>query len=213
MTIIIADDHPLYMEALAHRIERIFADAHVIQVTCLEDALAVANSAEKAVRMFLLDYHMPGVSSATLEHLVQQYPNARVAVISGSADPDEVREVVRAGAHGFIPKTAKVDHLQHALQMLLAGGTSVPTEYLLRGEPPVRMATWAADLSEREIEVMGCLARGLSNKQIARELGLAEVTAKLHVSSIFRKTGASSRSEAAVLASKFRFGDGDDSSR
>jgi two-component system nitrate/nitrite response regulator NarL len=213
MTIIIADDHPLYMEALAYRIQRIFADAHVVQVTCLEEALAVANNAKKAVRMFLLDYHMPGVSSATLEHLVRQYPTARVAVISGSADPDEVREVVRAGAHGFIPKTAKVDHLQHALQMLLAGGTSVPAEYLLRAEPPVRMATWAADLSDREIEVMGCLARGLSNKQIARELGLAEVTAKLHVSSIFRKTGANSRSEAAVLASKFRFGDGDASSR
>jgi two-component system nitrate/nitrite response regulator NarL len=209
MTIIVADDHPLYREALATRIARIFADADVLQADSLEQAIAIADGCSRPVRMFLLDYHMPGMSSDTLGRLVQQYPQARLAVISGSADTEEVRNVVRAGAHGFIPKTAQADYIQHALQMLFAGGTSVPTEYLLSKTGARGSATWAASLTEREVVVLEQLARGLPNKKIARELGIAEVTVKLHVSNIFRKTGTHTRSEVAALAARFRFGGGE----
>jgi DNA-binding NarL/FixJ family response regulator len=202
--IIIADDHPLYREALTARVERLFPEATIRAVDSLDEALSVADQGPTPARLFLLDYHMPGVSQASLREVVEQYPQARVAVISGTADPDEVRGVIHAGVHGFIPKTANTEYLQLALQMLLAGGTSVPTEYLLAGpahlEPEA--APWATSLTEREMEVMRALSRGLSNKEIGRELGLAEVTVKLHMSSIFRKTGAHTRAEAAVLATK-----------
>ena len=202
--IIIADDHPLYREALTVRVERLFPEATISAVESLGEALVVADRGPKPARLFLLDYHMPGVSRASLKDVVALYPEARVAVISGTADPDEVRGVIHAGVHGFIPKTSTTEYLQLALQMLLAGGTSVPTEYLLAAPaaPELEEASWAPSLTERETEVMRALARGLSNKEIGRELGLAEVTVKLHMSSIFRKTGAHTRAEAAVLATK-----------
>lgn len=205
MQIIIADDHPLYREALTARVKRLFADAIITAVESLDEALGVADHAGKPASLFLLDYHMPGMSLATLKEVVGRYPQARVAVISGTADQDEVRGAIHAGVHGFIPKTATTAYLQHAVQMLLAGGTSVPTEYLI-GAPdppqPAGEAPWGQALTEREVEVLQALARGLSNKEIGRELGVAEVTVKLHMSSIFRKTGARTRAEAAVLATK-----------
>ena len=209
MQIIIADDHPLYREALTARVKRLFSDATITAVESLDEALCVAEQAGKPASLFLLDYHMPGMSRATLGEVVGRYPQARFAVISGTADQDEVRGAIHAGVHGFIPKTATTAYLQHAVQMLLAGGTSVPTEYLIGAHvqlEPHGEAPWGHALTEREVEVIRALARGLSNKEIGRELGLAEVTVKLHMSSIFRKTGARTRAEAAVLATKHLLG-------
>jgi DNA-binding NarL/FixJ family response regulator len=84
---------------------------------------------------------------------------------------------------------------------LLAGGTSIPADTLL-GAGPVGEAPWLTSLTPREIDVLRATARGLSNKEIARELALAEVTVKLHLSAIFRKIGVRSRTEAAMMAAK-----------
>jgi DNA-binding NarL/FixJ family response regulator len=133
-----------------------------------------------------------------------------IAVVSGTANSADVRAVIQAGAHGFIPKTASGPHLQHALQLLMAGGTSVPADFLLPEKPEsgteVPSVPWLALLTTRELEVLRGVARGLSNKQIGRELDLAEVTIKLHLRTIFRKVGARTRSEAAVIATKANIG-------
>jgi DNA-binding NarL/FixJ family response regulator len=199
--IVLADDHPLFREALAARVQRMYPDASLAEVGSLDEAVGAAAASEESVQLFLLDYAMPGVSNSKLQQLIEDFPDARVAVISGAAEPEDVRSVIMAGVHGFIPKTAKPDYLQNALQMLLGGGTCVPVEYL-RGDAAAAPADWADKLTGREMDVFRGLARGLSNKEIGRELGLAEVTVKIHVSSIFRKTGAHTRSEAAVLASR-----------
>jgi two-component system nitrate/nitrite response regulator NarL len=90
--------------------------------------------------------------------------------------------------------------------MLLAGGTSVPAEMLLPASGPADgSAAWLGALTPRESDVLRAVARGLSNKEIARELDLAEVTIKLHLSAIFRKMGVRSRTEAAMQASKAGF--------
>jgi DNA-binding NarL/FixJ family response regulator len=128
-------------------------------------------------------------------------------VVSGTANRADVRAVIQAGARGFIPKTANGAYLSHALQMLLAGGTSVPADLVMGDEAPAPAAApiqvpWIAALSARELDVLRQVARGMSNKQIGRELELAEVTVKLHLRSIFRKIGARTRSEAAVIATK-----------
>jgi two-component system nitrate/nitrite response regulator NarL len=85
--------------------------------------------------------------------------------------------------------------------MLLAGGTSVPADLLFGGVAPGE-APWLASLTPRETDVLRGATRGLSNKEIARELELAEVTVKLHLSAVFRKIGARSRTEAAMIASR-----------
>ena len=119
-----------------------------------------------------------------------------------------MRASIRAGAKGFVSKTATADHLAHTIQLVLAGGTSVPAE-MLTGVSPAAAAQepeWFRRLSPREREVLAAVARGISNKQVARELNLAEVTVKLHLRAIFRKTGTKTRAEAAVLATKSGIG-------
>ena len=147
--------------------------------------------------------------------MVHQFPATPIAVVSGSAINADVRAVVRAGARGFVPKTATGPHLSHALEMILSGGTSVPADMLLEDESQshaksggtgAMAAAWLEKLTSREIDVLKGLLRGLSNKEIGRDLQLAEITVKLHMRSIFRKIGARNRADAAVLASKANLG-------
>jgi DNA-binding NarL/FixJ family response regulator len=206
--ILIADDHPLYREALRARVERIFPDAKITEAGSLNE---LSRDNAKNYQLLLLDYHMPGMSAEILKKLTTDFPDLPVAIISGSSNSADVRDVVAAGARGFIPKTASGPHLLSALQILLAGGTSVPADSLGPIKPETAKsiegnAPWLASLTHREREVLVSLVRGLSNKEIGRELGLAEVTVKLHLRTIFRKIGARSRAEAAVLASKAELG-------
>ena len=208
MRVLIADDHPLYREALRAQIERLFPDATVDEATSFDDVMRRDGIRDKGYGLFLVDFHMPGMSPAGLRELARTFPNVPIAVISGTANAADVRSVVQAGVRGFIPKTATGAHLMHALQLLLAGGTSVPADFLFTSEPnsPAVPASdgpaWLATLTSRESDVLKLVARGLSNKEIGRELNLAEITIKLHLRNVFRKIGARSRSEAAVLATK-----------
>ena len=207
MKVLVADDHPLYREAVAGQIQRLFPHAEVIQTASLDEASVLANQTPRDFRLFLIDFHMPGVSVDAIAQLVKQFPDTPVAVISGTAQRAEIHAAIRSGAHGFIPKTATGEYLAHALNLLLAGGTSVPADILLGGdeEQPAldeNVAGWFALLTQREQEVLKGVVRGLSNKEIGRELELAEVTIKLHLRGVFRKMGARSRADAAVIATK-----------
>jgi two-component system nitrate/nitrite response regulator NarL len=206
--ILIADDHPLYREALRARLERIFPEAKITEVSSLDE---LSRNKIKGYQLLLLDYQMPGMSAEALKKLTADFPDLPVAIISGTSNSADVKAVVTAGARGFIPKTASGPHLLNALQILLAGGTTVPADSLVpinpgNAQPMEGAASRFASLTHREREVLVKLVQGLSNKEIGRDLGLAEVTVKLHLRTIFRKVGARSRAEAAVLASKAELG-------
>ena len=145
----------------------------------------------------LVDYHMPGMSGDALTALIGEFRDVPLAVISGMARPAEIRAAVEAGARAYIPKTATPEYFAQVLQILLAGGSSIPAD-IVREQPAA--AGWK--LSSREREVLKGVALGQSNKEIGRDLGLAEVTIKLHMRNLFRKMGARSRAEAAVMAVK-----------
>lgn len=198
MKVLIADDHPLYREAVATQLGRLYPQIDIEQVASVDDILGAVDGAD--VDLFLIDYHMPGMSLAAIGRLVEAYPRTPIAVVSGTADNSAIRSVIAAGARGFIPKTSSAEQLAAAISMLLAGGTSIPTDVLSAEAPPTE--AWVASLSPREMQVLKCMARGISNKEIGRELNLAEVTIKLHLRTIFRKIGARSRAEAAVIATK-----------
>ena len=215
MKILVADDHPLYREAVRVQIERLFDEVSVFEVPSLEEASALASGPEAPFDLFLIDFSMPGMSLAALTQLTQAHPGVPIAVISGTADAGDVRATIQAGARGFIPKTASGKHFAHAIELLLAGGSSVPADLMLALDEPEKEAIkddapgrpeWLAVLTARELDVLKALTRGLSNKEVGRELGLAEVTIKLHLRSIFRKMGARSRSDAAVIATKAHVG-------
>ena len=211
MKILVADDHPLYREAVRVQLERLFDHALILEVASLEEAEAASSSGETPFDLFLFDFHMPGMSLAALSRLADKHQGVPIAVISGTADAADVRAVIQAGARGFIPKTASGSHFARAIELLLAGGTSVPADLMLapnageNPEPDIASAArpdWMTGLTAREFDVLRGVTRGLSNKEVGRELGLAEVTIKLHLRSIFRKMGARSRSDAAVIATK-----------
>lgn len=212
MKILVADDHPLYREAVGEQIQRLFPDAQVMQTASLDEASLRAKEMPRDFGLFLIDFHMPGVSIDAITALVKEFPDTPVAVISGTAQHSEILAAIRSGARGFIPKTANSEYLAHALKLLLAGGTSVPAEILLTGTageghpaPGGNGPGWLALLTERESDVLKGVVRGLSNKEIGRELELAEVTIKLHLRGVFRKMGARSRADAAVIAAKSGF--------
>ncbi len=194
MKILIADDHPLYREAVSLQVRRLYPEAEIEQVASLAELRAAAAKCPVPYALMLVDYHMPGMSGDSLAALIGEFRQVPLAVISGMARPAEIRAAVEAGARAYIPKTATPEYFTQVLQMLLAGGTIVPTDILLDkpGEG------W--ELSAREREVLKGVSLGQSNKEIGRDLGLAEVTIKLHLRNLFRKMGVKSRAEAAVMA-------------
>lgn len=206
MRILIADDHPLYREAVATQIKRLYQDAIIDETATLDSAIAAARGADVDYDLLLIDFHMPGVSEGSISGMVSEFSDIPVAIISGTANIGEIRTAITCGVRGFIPKTASADYLSHAIQILLAGGTSIPVDVLTASSgldlPDDKSPSWRPLLTSRELEVLSAVARGISNKEIGRELNLAEVTVKLHLRSIFRKIGARSRAEAAVIATK-----------
>ena len=205
MRVLIADDHPLYREAAALQVRRLYPYADVGEVSSLPELRQTASQSDASYDLVLLDYHMPGMSPEALAALVGELSATPLAVISGTAANAEIRAAVHAGVRGFIPKTSSPDHFAHALQILLAGGSSIPAEIFL--DQPANDVTepWLAQMSERERDVLRGVSQGQSNKEIGRQMGLAEVTIKLHLRNIFRKMDVRSRSEAAVKAVKAGF--------
>ena len=205
MRVVVADDHPLYRDAAVQQIQRLFPQAGIDQVSSLDGLRALAELPDATFNLFLVDFHMPGMSVEALGRLAKSFPHIPIAVISGTAHRAEIRAMLQAGARGFIPKTATGEHLAHALQLLLAGGTSVPADMLFEEAGAGPSASWQDLLTQRERDVLRGIARGLSNKEIGRELNLAEVTVKLHLRGVFRKMGARGRADAAVIATKAGF--------
>ena len=205
MRVLIADDHPLYREAAALRIRRLYPDALVGEVSSLPELRQTTADGGAPYDLILLDYHMPGMSSEALLQLVGEFTAIPLAVISGTSANADIRAAVHAGLRGFIPKTSSSEHFALALQILLAGGSSVPAE-ILQDRPSTNAKPWLAKMTEREQQVLRGVIQGRSNKEIARQMDVAEVTVKLHLRSVFRKMDVKSRAEAAVKAVKAGFG-------
>jgi two-component system nitrate/nitrite response regulator NarL len=197
--IIIADDHPLYRQAVAIQIQRLYEGAQVIEVPSFDVLRGMLATSTESCDLVLVDYHMPGMSSQALIDLVKDHPLVPVALISGTAPHADVRTAIQAGVKGYIPKTVSHEYFASSLQMLLSGGSSIPAE-ILAPRTEAESQDWLLKLSERERDVLQGIVLGRSNKEIGRKLGLAEVTIKLHLRNVFRKMSVRTRAEAAVKA-------------
>ena len=187
--ILLADDHELVRETIAAYLMQ----AGLHEVASVAD-LAGAEAALSAGRfdLVLLDYRMPGMESLDgLRGLVERYPDLPIALLSGAAGGEVARQAVDLGAAGFLPKTLAPDDLIRAVETMIAGAAYLPDDAL---------AGAGHGLTPREIEVVRGLAGGKSNKEIARELGVQEVTVKLHVKTLSRKLEARNRTHAAMRA-------------
>lgn len=213
MQVLIADDHPLFREALASVVTEMTADAACIEAASFGEALARVRETP-SLDLILLDLTMPGADGlGGLALLRHEAPAIPVVVVSATAERRTVLEAIRSGAAGYLPKSSSRATMIGALQLVMAGGVYVPGE-VVRADPaglgegpmdsplaPDRLAT----LTRKQLQVLDCLARGLSNKEIARALNLAEPTIKTHVSALLHKLHFKTRAQAIVAASTFDF--------
>ncbi len=200
MRILLADDHPLFADALRTLIER---NLPATELTVVEDLAGAHRSlAKDRFDLAILDLHMPGAPGFDgIRQTLQRFPETPVVVISGAASDADVAQALELGAKGFLPKTLPPKVLAAALQVVASGGTYVPADYAQAKSAPAKTA---AGLTPREAEVIGLLAAGRSNKEIGRALKLQEITVKLHVRNIFRKLGVRNRVEAANAAARLK---------
>jgi len=192
--ILIADDHELVRATIATYLENA-AGFEITQCSDLHEALELIES-EGAFDLVLLDYTMPGMRlpDGLTKAMSANEPHP-VAMISGTASPDVARRVLDAGAKGFMPKTMAPETLVSTVRHILAGDTYTPRQFL---ESDVTHPD-APHLTPRERDVLRGLSDGKSNKEIARDLDLQEVTIKLHVKTLSRKLNARNRTHAAML--------------
>ncbi|WP_375690808.1 response regulator transcription factor [Pseudooceanicola sp. LIPI14-2-Ac024] len=192
--IILADDHALVLEAISHLLT--VEGHHGVRTAASVEETAQLIADGPAPDLILLDYRMPDMHDLQgLLRIRDILPGVPVALISGSPGGAVASAALDAGAAGFLPKTMTREELLGAVDTILSGGTFEPA-------PPAD-GTLAAMLTRREYDVLRGVAQGLSNKEIARNLALTEVTVKLHVKTMCRKLDARNRTHAAMLALEF----------
>jgi two-component system nitrate/nitrite response regulator NarL len=123
-----------------------------------------------------------------------------VALISGAASREIAEQALEMGAAGFLPKTLPAKSLVNAVKFMAMGEQYAPIDFMTAPEEEAPVNALASKLSERELQVLRGLTEGKSNKEIARDLDLTEPTIKLHMKTLYRKVGASNRTQAALIA-------------
>ncbi len=199
MRIVVADDHPLYIDAVQGQIRHLFPDSDIQTAQTLQDTLTLIEAG--GIQLVMMDLYMPGMEGGDgVSRVVAAAEPAPVIVISGSARDADVRACIEAGARGFLPKTLGGPVFASAITLVMAGGSYVPAEFVAAPAAERHSSPSSSAFTPREMEVLTLVVRGCSNKEIARALDLQEVTVKLHLSRIFHKMGVKNRSHAAVMA-------------
>ena len=198
MKILIADDHELVRDTISAFLEQ-EPDITVASVSDFGEAQSAIES-DGPFDVVLLDYTMPGMNELDgLKAAIEINSGNPVAIISGTAPRQVAEAALAAGAAGFLPKSMAAKSLVHAVRFMAAGEQYAPIKFMTeRVEEEAHPLSEI--LSEREMQVLDGLCRGLANKEIARELDLQEVTVKLHVKTLCRKLDARNRTHAAILA-------------
>ncbi|MGR2739430.1 response regulator [Billgrantia sp. Q4P2] len=210
--ILIADDHPLFRDAISRVVGDGFPGSELLETENLEATLAVTAD-EEDLDLILLDLNMPGMSGLTgLIQLRNEAPTIPVAIISAEEDKNVMLQAVSCGAVGFLTKSSPKEQLIKAIAQILEGNIYLPSEIMRAGstrpqEPNERTITaeQLETLTRKQLQVLEHMTRGESNKMIAYNLNIAETTVKAHVSAILRKLGVSNRVQAILSASDIDF--------
>ena len=207
LRVVVADDHPLFRDGLVAALTTIDGVAVVATAADGEQAIAVTRELEPDV--VLMDLAMPGVNGIeATRSILQAHPGTAVLVLTMAEGDDSLAAALRVGARGYLLKGADRQEIGHALRSVAAGqavfGTGVADRILKQLTDPPRGKAPASSafpqLTDREIEILGLLAHGLSNHAISTRLYLSDKTVLNHVSNILTKTGAPDRHAAADMA-------------
>ena len=212
MKILVIDDHKLFISGLRFLLSDLQEDVTIFDVNRVEDIDALS---ERAFDLVLLDMRLPGTSGLqALDYTLQRLSDSTVVALSSEEDALLIRRCIENGAAGFIPKSSSPEVLIHALRLILAGGVYLPALVLGDSASKVDEAGAAMTraeasgrslqslLSARQKDALMLAVQGKSNKAIARDLGIAEGTVKLHLSAVFRTLGVSNRTEAVFAVAE-----------
>ena len=199
---LIADDHPLFREALISALRPLFDNVEIIQSDNLDSTLEALKQ-NPDFDLVLLDLNMPGCDRFYgLIRVSKDFPEVPVAVISASDSIEVVSKVMSLGAKGFIPKATPTHTIADALKQIMNGNNWLPEGMqtsIEQGAPVIDIAKQVGELTPKQFQVLQLLQNGLLNKQIAFDLNITEATVKAHISALFRKLNVNTRTQAVLL--------------
>jgi len=210
MRVLIVDDHPLIRTGVSAMLSRHDGDCTVLEAPDCRSAIAHLADGKPAPDLILLDLNMPDCAGlAALEAVREAAPDTPVIVLSADDDRDTILDALNLGAMGFIPKTMNPELVWSALGLVLAGGIYVPHKVISNQKTslPSGSRVPATDegaslsslgLTERQVDTLRMLVKGLPNKTIARNLGISEATVKVYVSAALRAMNVTSRTQAVI---------------
>lgn len=214
-TLMVADDHPLFRDAIVGVLRDGMPDSRVMEADSLVSTLSLADEHDD-LDLILLDLGLPDAEGlAGLKRLRDYAPLIPVAIVSADQDRATVLEAINLGAVGYIPKSTPRGRLLDALHQVLEGNVYLPPDIMRRPTSTMACSTVPeqetaganlALLTGKQREVLAQMALGDSNKMIAYRLAIAETTVKTHVSAILRKLGVSSRVQAILVANEAGIG-------
>lgn len=203
MKILVVDDHALVREGLQQVLQGLREQVEVLQAANCSQAFDLALM-HVDLDLILLDYHLPDMTGLeALRVLGLRHPELPVLMLSASADVMIMRQVLGAGASGFVTKSSLSDELLFAVNKVLEGGVYVPAE--LRQEGDREAGLDASKLTQRQELVLRELLDGRSNREISQALNISEETVKTHVAAILRHFDVQNRTQAVVAAARFGY--------
>jgi DNA-binding NarL/FixJ family response regulator len=213
--ILIADDHPLFREAIHSVISDGFPGSEVMETGDLDSALALSQEHDD-LDLILLDLNMPGMHGLNgLINLRNESPTIPVVIVSAEQDKQVVLQAITYGAVGFITKSSPRRQMTEAIQQILNGNVYLPPDIIrsqkIGGQRRMNECLGLAPellqaLTRKQLLVLERMTKGDSNKQIAYSLEIAETTVKAHVSAILRKLNVHNRVQAILSAGDIDFG-------
>ncbi len=205
LTFVVADDHPLFRGAITQILRGVDAGVDILEVGDFESAKKLVGEVPD-IDVVLLDLTMPGTSGLSgLVTLRAIRPDVPVVIVSASDDTATIRRAMELGASGYIRKSSSVSSIRSAIDTVLSGGVAKPDNIELGSEndPEVfDLVQRLKTLTPQQARVLGMLAEGLLNKQIAYEFGVSEATIKAHVSAVLQKLNVDSRTQAVIKLGK-----------
>ncbi|WP_185233909.1 response regulator transcription factor [Teredinibacter franksiae] len=203
----VADDHPLFRNAILGVIQRHYPDAVVSQSTNLDTTIQELENNDD-IDLLLLDLHMPG--STDLFGLImvrEKFPSTPVAIISAVEESGTISRAMGHGACGYIPKSCSPQDIQAAIKAILNGDRWIREDFRTSltpvGSEEKDLAAKIATLTPQQYRVLSYMREGWLNKQIGYEMGVTEATIKAHITAIFRKLGITNRTQAVIMMKDF----------
>lgn len=202
MKALIADDHALIRDGIRLVLNRVLGDAEFLEADNFADTREIL-ATHPDLDLLVMDLFMPGVMDPRAVSVIRNgAPTVPIIVLSMSEDPQHMRECLKSGANGYIPKSSRNTILYYAIKLVMEGGVYVPPEMLdvadgtANNQTGGNLTSADSGLTDRQTQVLTLMAQGRTNKEIARLLDISDNTVKTHTTTIFRQLGVNNRTQA-----------------